>query len=162
MIGLCHELRSLACFVPRRHGARAAVGNEAQLLPKQLPNTRIRIGRPREREVETAVIEPQFWEPAVKKTSSDGACWHSSVRRLHLAASSFIPFFLHFSGLSIAATSMKPPYPSLTPTWHNDVYPAIEYSSPGVSHEGQTIVVTGAVCTPQNAKEDLLSDKRDL
>ncbi|KAF2468316.1 short chain dehydrogenase, partial [Lindgomyces ingoldianus] len=39
---------------------------------------------------------------------------------------------------------MKPPYPSLTPTWHNDVYPAIEYSNPNVSHEGHTIIITGA------------------
>ncbi|KAK8131818.1 short chain dehydrogenase [Apiospora sp. TS-2023a] len=39
---------------------------------------------------------------------------------------------------------MQPPYPSLTSTWHNDVYPAIEYTNPGLRHEGQTVVITGA------------------
>ncbi|KAK8023734.1 hypothetical protein PG993_011800 [Apiospora rasikravindrae] len=40
---------------------------------------------------------------------------------------------------------MEPPYPSLTPTWHNDVYPAIDYTNEKVSHKGETVVITGAV-----------------
>ncbi|KAI0095755.1 short chain dehydrogenase [Nemania sp. FL0031] len=39
---------------------------------------------------------------------------------------------------------MQPPYPSLTPTWHNDVYPAIAYTNPKVSHNGEVVIVTGA------------------
>ncbi|KAJ8131665.1 hypothetical protein O1611_g1961 [Lasiodiplodia mahajangana] len=39
---------------------------------------------------------------------------------------------------------MQPPYPSLTPTWHNDVYPAIEYTNPKVNHNGDVVIVTGA------------------
>ncbi|KAK7946245.1 uncharacterized protein PG986_010566 [Apiospora aurea] len=39
---------------------------------------------------------------------------------------------------------MQPPYPSLTPTWHNDVYPAIDYTNEKVSHKGETVVITGA------------------
>ncbi|KAK7946712.1 uncharacterized protein PG986_011033 [Apiospora aurea] len=38
---------------------------------------------------------------------------------------------------------MKPPFPSLTPIWRNDVYPAIEYTAGDVAHHGETIVVTG-------------------
>jgi NAD(P)-dependent dehydrogenase (short-subunit alcohol dehydrogenase family) len=38
----------------------------------------------------------------------------------------------------------KPPYPSLTPTWHNDIYPAIDYSNPSLSQQGKTIVIIGA------------------
>ncbi|KAK8135352.1 short chain dehydrogenase protein [Apiospora sp. TS-2023a] len=39
---------------------------------------------------------------------------------------------------------MKPPFPSLTPTWRNDIYPAIEYTAGDVTHHGETIVITGA------------------
>ncbi|RYP63001.1 hypothetical protein DL771_009486 [Monosporascus sp. 5C6A] len=39
---------------------------------------------------------------------------------------------------------MEPPYPSLTSTWHNDVYPAIEYTNKSLSHKGETVVITGA------------------
>ncbi|RYP50623.1 hypothetical protein DL768_003905 [Monosporascus sp. mg162] len=39
---------------------------------------------------------------------------------------------------------MEPPYPSLTSTWHNDVYPAIEYTNPSLNHKGETVVITGA------------------
>lgn len=39
---------------------------------------------------------------------------------------------------------MKPPYPSLTPTWHNDVYPAIDYTNGRLSHQGETVIITGA------------------
>jgi hypothetical protein len=40
---------------------------------------------------------------------------------------------------------MKPAFPSPTPTWHNDIYPAIDPTNPNLSHAGQTIIVTGAV-----------------
>ncbi|KAI1371221.1 NAD(P)-binding protein [Hypoxylon crocopeplum] len=39
---------------------------------------------------------------------------------------------------------MEPPFPSLTPTWHNDTYPAIEYTAKSVAHKGETIIITGA------------------
>lgn len=39
---------------------------------------------------------------------------------------------------------MEPPLPSITPTWHNDVYDAIEYTNPAVSHNGETVIITGA------------------
>ncbi|KAK8068368.1 oxidoreductase YciK [Apiospora saccharicola] len=39
---------------------------------------------------------------------------------------------------------MQPPMPSLTPTWHNDIYPAIDYTNAHVSHEGETAVITGS------------------
>ncbi|RYP75173.1 hypothetical protein DL769_003869 [Monosporascus sp. CRB-8-3] len=39
---------------------------------------------------------------------------------------------------------MEPPFPSLTLTWHNDVYPAIEYTNKSLSHKGETVVITGA------------------
>ncbi|RYP05423.1 hypothetical protein DL765_009839 [Monosporascus sp. GIB2] len=39
---------------------------------------------------------------------------------------------------------MEPPYPSLTSTWHNDVYPAIEYTNESLSHKGETVIITGA------------------
>ncbi|KAI0018894.1 short chain dehydrogenase [Xylariomycetidae sp. FL0641] len=39
---------------------------------------------------------------------------------------------------------MEPPYPSLTPTWHNDVYPAIAPTNPRMSHAGETVIITGA------------------
>ncbi|MCJ1473399.1 hypothetical protein MMC13_002050 [Lambiella insularis] len=39
---------------------------------------------------------------------------------------------------------MKPPYPALVSEWHNAPYPAINPSSPALSHAGQTVVVTGA------------------
>ncbi|KAF2821569.1 putative NADP(+)-dependent dehydrogenase [Ophiobolus disseminans] len=38
----------------------------------------------------------------------------------------------------------KPPYPSLTPTWRNDIYPAIDYSNPCLNQAGNTIIITGA------------------
>ncbi len=44
--------------------------------------------------------------------------------------------------------AMKPPFPSPTTKWHNDVYPAIDATSPNLNHAGQTIVVTGAVGGP--------------
>jgi hypothetical protein len=40
---------------------------------------------------------------------------------------------------------MQPPFPSPTPTWHNDTYPAIEPTKPGLSHAGETVIITGAV-----------------
>ncbi|TVY37691.1 Short chain dehydrogenase [Lachnellula subtilissima] len=39
---------------------------------------------------------------------------------------------------------MQPPFPSITPTWHNDVYPAIDPSNSELSQAGKTIVITGA------------------
>ncbi|APA14564.1 hypothetical protein SS1G_06517 [Sclerotinia sclerotiorum 1980 UF-70] len=39
---------------------------------------------------------------------------------------------------------MQPPYPCPTPTWHNDVYPAIDATQPGLSQAGKTVVITGA------------------
>ncbi|KAI9698072.1 MAG: hypothetical protein M1820_007580 [Bogoriella megaspora] len=39
---------------------------------------------------------------------------------------------------------MKPPVPSLTPTWHNDVYPSIDPKNPQLAQVGRTVVVTGA------------------
>ncbi|KAF2649456.1 NAD(P)-binding protein [Lophiostoma macrostomum CBS 122681] len=39
---------------------------------------------------------------------------------------------------------MKPPFPSLTPTWHNDTYPSIDPRSAENSQAGKTIIVTGA------------------
>ncbi|KAI4271815.1 MAG: hypothetical protein LQ337_005736 [Flavoplaca oasis] len=39
---------------------------------------------------------------------------------------------------------MKPPYPSATPTWHNDTYPAITPSRPELSVPGKTVIITGA------------------
>jgi NADP-dependent 3-hydroxy acid dehydrogenase YdfG len=38
---------------------------------------------------------------------------------------------------------MKPPYPAFVSEWHNAPYPAIDPSSPALSHTGQTVVVTG-------------------
>ncbi|KAI9714544.1 MAG: hypothetical protein M1820_000506 [Bogoriella megaspora] len=38
---------------------------------------------------------------------------------------------------------MKPPYPALVSEWHNAPYPAIDPSSPALSHAGETVVVTG-------------------
>ncbi|KAK8071057.1 digeranylgeranylglyceryl phosphate synthase protein [Apiospora hydei] len=38
---------------------------------------------------------------------------------------------------------MKPPFPSLTATWRDDIHPAIEYTSGDVTHHGETIVITG-------------------
>jgi len=40
---------------------------------------------------------------------------------------------------------MQPPFPSPVPTWHNDLYPAIDPSKDPQSHAGQTVVITGAV-----------------
>ncbi|KAF2678078.1 NAD(P)-binding protein [Lentithecium fluviatile CBS 122367] len=39
---------------------------------------------------------------------------------------------------------MQPPFPSPVPTWHNDTYPAIDPAKPELSHEGRTVVITGA------------------
>jgi hypothetical protein len=39
----------------------------------------------------------------------------------------------------------RPPYPSLTLTWHNDIYPAIESSTQALNQDGKTIIITGAV-----------------
>ncbi|KAF2180458.1 short chain dehydrogenase, partial [Zopfia rhizophila CBS 207.26] len=39
---------------------------------------------------------------------------------------------------------IKPPYPSPTPTWHNDTYPAIDPTRRELSRAGKTIIVTGA------------------
>jgi hypothetical protein len=41
--------------------------------------------------------------------------------------------------------SMEPPYPAPVRTWHNAVYPAIDASKNPTSHEGQTVIITGAV-----------------
>ena len=43
----------------------------------------------------------------------------------------------------------QPPYPSLTPTWHNDTYPAIDPLSPELRQTGKTVVITGAVSWPE-------------
>ncbi|KAL8749386.1 MAG: hypothetical protein Q9184_006828 [Pyrenodesmia sp. 2 TL-2023] len=39
---------------------------------------------------------------------------------------------------------MKPPFPSATPTWHNDSYPAITPSRPELSVADKTVIITGA------------------
>ncbi|KAI1775368.1 putative NADP(+)-dependent dehydrogenase [Hypoxylon cercidicola] len=39
---------------------------------------------------------------------------------------------------------MQPPFPSPTPTWHNDTYPAISPQRPELSTTGKTVVITGA------------------
>lgn len=39
---------------------------------------------------------------------------------------------------------MKPPFPALVSEWHNVPYPAIDPTSPALSHAGQTVVVTGS------------------
>ncbi|XDG05841.1 hypothetical protein ABKA04_005456 [Annulohypoxylon sp. FPYF3050] len=38
---------------------------------------------------------------------------------------------------------MQPPFPSPTPTWHNDNYPAISYTSKNLTHKGETVIITG-------------------
>ena len=40
---------------------------------------------------------------------------------------------------------MKPPFPSATPTWHNDTYAAISPSRSELSVAGKTVIITGAV-----------------
>lgn len=40
---------------------------------------------------------------------------------------------------------MKPPFPSATPSWHNETYPAISPQRPELSAAGKTVVITGAV-----------------
>lgn len=40
---------------------------------------------------------------------------------------------------------MKPPFPSATPTWHNDTYQSILPSRPELSVAGKTVVIAGAV-----------------
>ncbi|RAH45380.1 SDR family NAD(P)-dependent oxidoreductase [Aspergillus brunneoviolaceus CBS 621.78] len=39
---------------------------------------------------------------------------------------------------------MRPPLPSVTPTWHNDTYPAIAPTRPELSMTGKTVIITGA------------------
>lgn len=39
---------------------------------------------------------------------------------------------------------MKPPFPSATPSWHNDTYSAISPQRPELSAAGKTVVITGA------------------
>ncbi|ORY13360.1 hypothetical protein BCR34DRAFT_562101 [Clohesyomyces aquaticus] len=39
---------------------------------------------------------------------------------------------------------MKPPFPSLTPTWHNDTYPVIDPTDPSNTQAGKTVIITGA------------------
>ncbi|CAD6591509.1 MAG: hypothetical protein ASARMPRED_005468 [Alectoria sarmentosa] len=39
---------------------------------------------------------------------------------------------------------MKPPFPSATPTWHNDTYAAISPSRSELSVAGKTVIITGA------------------
>ncbi|TVY81894.1 Short chain dehydrogenase citE [Lachnellula suecica] len=39
---------------------------------------------------------------------------------------------------------MKPPFPSATPTWHNDTYASISPSRPEISSAGKTVVIIGA------------------
>ncbi|KAF2870142.1 hypothetical protein BDV95DRAFT_575156 [Massariosphaeria phaeospora] len=39
---------------------------------------------------------------------------------------------------------MQPPFPSPVPTWHNEIYPAIDPSKLGRTHDGKTIIITGA------------------
>lgn len=38
---------------------------------------------------------------------------------------------------------MQPPFPSVTATWHNASYPAIDPSNPALSLKGKRVVVTG-------------------
>ncbi len=40
---------------------------------------------------------------------------------------------------------MKPPFPSATPTWHNDTYPSFSPSRPELSVAGKAVVIAGAV-----------------
>lgn len=47
-----------------------------------------------------------------------------------------------------------PPCPSLTPTWHNDVYSTIEYTNPSLTQAGKTIIITGAVSRMKRAEEE--------
>ncbi|KAL9625193.1 MAG: hypothetical protein Q9160_000595 [Pyrenula sp. 1 TL-2023] len=39
---------------------------------------------------------------------------------------------------------MQPPFPSPTPTWHNDTYAAISPQRAAVSQTGKTVIITGA------------------
>ncbi|CAG8975655.1 hypothetical protein HYALB_00008414 [Hymenoscyphus albidus] len=39
---------------------------------------------------------------------------------------------------------MQPPFPSFTPTWHNDTYPAIDPTKKELSQTGKTVIITGA------------------
>lgn len=39
---------------------------------------------------------------------------------------------------------MEPPFPSPTATWHNDTYSAIHPVTAKLSHEGRTVIITGA------------------
>jgi NAD(P)-dependent dehydrogenase (short-subunit alcohol dehydrogenase family) len=38
---------------------------------------------------------------------------------------------------------MQPPFPSVTPTWHNAPYPSIDPSQPNLSVTGKTVLITG-------------------
>lgn len=40
---------------------------------------------------------------------------------------------------------MKPPFPSVTTTWHNDTYAAISPSRSELSVAGKSVIITGAV-----------------
>lgn len=52
--------------------------------------------------------------------------------------SAHIPFRLLLS-------TMQPPFPSLTATWHNESYPAISPIRPELSAAGKTVIIAGAV-----------------
>jgi hypothetical protein len=40
---------------------------------------------------------------------------------------------------------MQPPFPSPVPTWHNDIYPTIDPGQNPNTHDGKTVIITGAV-----------------
>jgi hypothetical protein len=42
-------------------------------------------------------------------------------------------------------TIMQPPFPSPVSTWHNAIYPALDVKARALSHNGKTVVITGAV-----------------
>ncbi|KAF2678232.1 hypothetical protein K458DRAFT_463704 [Lentithecium fluviatile CBS 122367] len=44
---------------------------------------------------------------------------------------------------------MQPPFLSPAPTWHNDVYPAIDLNKKPKTYEGKTVVITGAKRNPK-------------
>ncbi|CAI6335357.1 unnamed protein product [Periconia digitata] len=39
---------------------------------------------------------------------------------------------------------MEPAFPAPVPTWHNDIYPAIDPTNPALSQAGKTVIITGA------------------
>jgi len=57
---------------------------------------------------------------------------------------------------------MKPVFPSPTPTWHNDTYPAIDPTLPNLSHAGQTVIITGAVSLALTLLESIEFSRRRL